>query len=229
MDLSRAFMYAFDDPEWMSKLAMVFLLTFASVIFMPFLLAGLVPFAMLMGYMLEIVNNVRQGNKIILPRWRNYGQLMSRGGGVLLGLTAYHIPVLLLSCCVWVSGNLFSDGAVNGLLTLTTLCCVTPFLLIYTVVGWMILAVGVTEYAAGEPSGVFFEWGRLFGIVRELGWISIQWFFFSLLAHFLLTLIAFTIIGTLVLFALSLPVQAHLIGQYARQIEAHKPKRRAYA
>jgi hypothetical protein len=26
-----------------------------------------------------------------------------------------------------------------------------------------------------------------------------------------------------------LPVQAHLIGQYARQINSHKPKRRAYA
>jgi hypothetical protein len=26
-----------------------------------------------------------------------------------------------------------------------------------------------------------------------------------------------------------LPVQAHLIGQYARQIDSHKPKRRAYA
>ena len=61
MDAGRAFTYVFEDRDWVSKIAIMVIMMFASVFLMPVLFFGFAPLCMLLGYMAEIVRNVRDG------------------------------------------------------------------------------------------------------------------------------------------------------------------------
>ncbi len=60
MNVIRIFTYAFDDPDWLNKLAITAIITALSVVFTP-LLIGLVGWAVLFGYMVALVRNDRLG------------------------------------------------------------------------------------------------------------------------------------------------------------------------
>lgn len=225
MNLTRAFTFVFDDREWLGKVTIITALTFASIVLLPVLLLGLLPFCILLGYMLDLVNNVRDGKREVLPAFKDFGDLLTRGSGVLLGLTVYNIPVIMISCCLWLVPGSFT-GALDGIVTLIALCCLLPILLIYTAVTWPMLAVGVARYARGNSSGIFFQAGRLFNTVNDMGGYSIQWLLCALIVNFVYTILLFIpCLGWIAFAALAFPTQSHLVGQFARLIDnRHKKK-----
>jgi len=222
LDFGRAFTYVFDDPDWVSKLAMLVLLTFASALLMPVLLLGLLPLCVVFGYMLDIIENVHKQRDIILPKWDNYGESFTRGASVLLALIVYNLPFTLVTMCASFAPGAFVDEAARGFVVLVLACCLGPAALIYTVAAWMMMAVATSRYARGARAGVFFQVGDLFGAVQRGGTASIQWFFFSLIANVIFLI---PCIGWIAGVVLTIPVQGHLIGQYSRQIDS-KPKKR---
>ena len=74
VDITRAFSYAFDqqDKEWTSKLAILAMIAFASIVTTP-LLIGLVGWALILGYYVDLVRNLRDGHPTPLPRWDRCG------------------------------------------------------------------------------------------------------------------------------------------------------------
>ncbi|PJF21739.1 MAG: hypothetical protein CUN56_09525 [Phototrophicales bacterium] len=218
MSLGRAFNAIFNDPDWVSKLIIIVILAFASIVLMPMLLAGLIPLAMILGYMLGIINNVRNGKKIVLPRWDNYGDLLARGSGVLVAILVYNLPVMLLGCCFWFLPSLAgSDSFVQGGVLLTLLCCSLPFILIHSVLSWTFLAAGMNRYAKGDTTSVFFQVGLLWDDVAADWSISLQWMLMALMINIITAvLIAIPCIGWVTAPAILYPVHAHLIGQYGR-------------
>lgn len=220
MSLGRAFSAVFNDPDWASKLVIVVILAFASILMMPFLLAGFIPLSMLLGYMLGIVNNVREKKKVVLPRWDNYGDLLSRGSGVLLAVFVYNLPVLLLGCCFWFLPSLAgSDNFVQGGLLLIMLCCTLPFVLVHLVLSWTFLAAGMVRYAKGYKVGVFFQVGLLWEDVSTDWSVSLQWLLMAITINIIVVLIALIpCIGWIAAPAIMYPVHAHLIGQYGQRL-----------
>jgi uncharacterized protein involved in cysteine biosynthesis len=227
MNLSRAFTFAFDDPEWVSKLVIMAVLTVASALLMPVLLLGLLPLCVLLGYLVELVNRMRDGERYPLPPWDDYGNLLSRGSGVLLGLVVYNLPLILMGLCIaFVPGSL-ADRALNTFVTLFAFCCVLPFTLIYLAVTWPMLAVGVARYGRGSSASVFFQAGRLFSTVNDMGALSIQWLLCVLIVNLvLIALLVIPCLGWAASLALGFPLLGHLLGQYARLIDNREKKRR---
>src|SRR5690349_4742188 len=86
MDFMRALQYAFDDEEWGSKfligafLSMVPILNFASL-----------------GYLVQIIRNVSEGQAQPLPKWENITDLLIKGLYVFIAEVAYFfLPAMLV-------------------------------------------------------------------------------------------------------------------------------------
>ncbi len=117
MDLMRAFTYAFDDPDWLNKLALLALLTALSMIFTP-LLIGLVGWAVLAGYLLDVVRNIRLGARYPLPRWGDFNHYLSSGANVVAAAIAYSLPNLVLGCVSSVLAQNMGGGLIGSSLVL---------------------------------------------------------------------------------------------------------------
>jgi hypothetical protein len=212
VNVGRAFNYVFDDNEWVGKLAIVALLTLAIPI-------GLVSLAVLFGYLVELVRYVRSGYDVPLPKWDDYGKLFSAGLNVLAAFIVYNLPNLLLACGIW----LFSGSSVG----IVTLCCLVPLLLIVNAMTWPVLAVGTIRYAESQQSGEFYRLGEIYAMIQAHLSVVFAWFIVSVLSNLALAAIALIpCLGWAVFLGMSIPIQAHLLGQLGRQLGAKEVVRR---
>ena len=223
MDISRAFTYVFDDKQWVEKIVLVVVLTLLSAI--PFF--GLIAVAALLGYSVEIVENMRNHETNPLPRWNNYADLITRGGNVLVATILYMLPNVLVVCCITAAVGLAGDNDLfGGGFAAIFLCCLIPILLVYNLFAWPMLAVGTIRYAEIGKINVFFEFGDLFAALQRNSSLTIQWMVFTFLANLVLGLLnVVPCLGWIASLALTVPIQSHLLGQFALQLD-DKPKRK---
>jgi hypothetical protein len=220
MDIGRAFSYIFDDQEWTAKLLITAILAFVGTITLPLLLVGLVAWAALLGYLVELIHNLRDNHPTPMPRWDNYGEKITRGGNVLVAVILYGLPNLLPLCCSLTTSVMGTNGFIGGTLQLIVLCCIFPLLLIYNLITWPMLALGLARYAEEGNIAVFFQFGDLFDtLYRNLG-PTMQWIIFTLLVNVVFGIIgAIPCAGWLVAPALAIPIHGYLIAQFTGLID----------
>jgi hypothetical protein len=219
VNISRAFSYAFDDKEWVNKLAILAVIAFASII-SSILLIGLVGWALMLGYYVELVRNLRDNHPTPLPRWDRYGEKITEGASVLTAALVYSLPNFLIVCCIATTSGFWGDNFTGSFIGFGTMCCLTPILLVYNLITWPMLALGLSRYAEERNIGVFFQFSDLFSTVRRNLGLTLQWAFFALLDNFVLGIIvAIPCIGWAIAPALALPVHGFLLAQYTGQIE----------
>jgi hypothetical protein len=225
VDLGRALGYAFEDEEWLPKLAILVIVTLASVLLLP-VLVGFLGLALLAGYLVDLVRNVRDGHPRPLPRWDRYGDLIARGGNVLVGAFVYALPNALVSCCLWFFAASAGDSLIGGGINTLLLCCSVPLLLLYIVIVSPMLALGIARYAEEGNIGVFFQFGDLFGTMQRQSSITLQYILYTFIVNILLGFVGvIPCIGWVAAPALAIPVHGYLIGRYA-ELADDKPKRK---
>jgi len=219
VDIGRAFSYPFDDQEWGSKLAILAMIAFVSIITSP-LLIGLVGWAALLGYYVELVRNLRDGHPTPLPRWDKYGDKITLGASVLTAGFVYSLPNFLVACCIVATSSIWNDNFTGSFIGFGTICCLTPLLLAYNLVTWPMLALGTARYAEERNIGVFFQFGDLFNTLQQNLNPTLQWIFYTLAANIVFAIIgAVPCIGWVVAPALAIPVQGYLTAALAGLIE----------
>ncbi|HEX2621670.1 MAG TPA: DUF4013 domain-containing protein [Phototrophicaceae bacterium] len=220
MGLGRAVAFIFDDPAWLTKIAVVMLLTALSLI--P--IVGLIALAALLGYLIEIMLNVRRRNPVLLRHWSYTEKKIADGGMLLAAIFVYNLPNFLLTGCIMTAPGMFSGNVfISGSLSLLSLCCILPLMLVYTVISWAMLAAGTIRFAESGQSSEFYRFGTLFSDIRRNQNATIQWVALATLLNFILMLLAITICGNLAVLAFTIPVHAHLLGQYAQQVDFAPP------
>ncbi len=229
MDIGRAVSYIFEDQEWAPKLLISAMLAFVGTITLP-ILVGLVAWAALLGYLVELIRNLRDGHPTPMPRWDNYSEKIRRGGGVLTAVILYSLPNLLPLCC-----SLATSAAPKGMFlsnstSLLMLCCVLPVLLVYNIVTWPMLALGLARYAEEDNIGVFFQFGDLFNTIRRQLGPTLQWIIFTIIVNFVLGIVAaIPCAGWLAAPALAIPIHGYLLAQFTGQIETFPRGKRKVA
>lgn len=226
MDISRAFTFAFEDDEWVNKLVLVAIWAFIAAI--P--VVGLVGTAALAGYVVEMLRNMRRGRENPLPTWDRLGDKFSHGFNVLIAALVYNIPNLLLAC-----GFLFlipsfgpADGraasaASSAALAIT--CCLTLVMVGYNLIIWPLIALGTVRYAESGQITAYFQVSDLWATINRHMGETVQWLIFTIFAGLVLGIInAIPCIGWLASLALTVPVQGHLLGQFALGLEKPKGK-----
>ncbi|MFN8374920.1 MAG: DUF4013 domain-containing protein [Anaerolineae bacterium] len=218
IDPERVFSDIFNDQQIIEKSVITVLLSFAVILF-PF---GLVALAVLLGYQLEIIRNVRDGMTFPLPRWTNFGEKLNRGVGLMIAGAIYNLPNIFIACMASVilsaNNGIFALGAVC--------CCLFPVLLLINIVTVPLQAIGTVRFAETGRVESFFHFGSLFDTIRENSTLLIQWWLWATLAHVVIGGIGSIIpcLGWLAMAALLVPIQGHLMGQLAGRLIDSKPK-----
>ncbi len=230
MDIGRAFSYIFEDDEWAGKLVISAVIGFFAIITTP-LLIGLIGWAALLGYLVDLVRNLRDRHPTPLPRWDNYGDKIRSGGNVLTAMIIYNLPNLLFSCCAGITSSFWENDFVSPILGIGLGCCVVPLVILFNLIAWPTFWLGVARYAQERNIGVFFQFGDLFGALRRNFGLTFQWIFLALIANLVFGfLAAIPCVGWAGAPALAIPVHAYLLAQFVERLEGSgklksKPKR----
>jgi len=222
VDLGRAFTFPFDDEDWVGKLVMVIVWTLVAAI--P--LIGLVGAAALAGYVVELLRNMRRGDENPLPRWDNLGEKITDGANVLIASFVYNLGNLLMFCglLILLPAMRIGDNGAASTVALAITCCLSLIMLVYNFAIWPLLAVGTAYYAQSGQINAFFQLGRIWNTINRHAGLTGQWIIYTLLAGLLLGLVgSIPCLGWLIGLGLGLPVQGHLLGQFAQRID-EKPK-----
>lgn len=218
MDIGSAFTFAFDDPDWIKKLAIGGGVTLLALVLSPIII-GLALLLPIGGYMLEVLKNVRDGQPTPLPEWSDFGGLFSKGLMVFVIGLVYNIPALLTYCASFGvqmgAANMDSDAAsALGFVAI----CLTCFQILFSLLGYFLLPAGLIRYAQYDTLGAAFQFGELFSFIREnigdyviavlLSWVA------GIVAGFGVIL---CVIGVFFTYFWATLVSANLYGQLARK------------
>lgn len=140
MNVAQSFTYVFEDKEWPAKVLIgsaILLVSFPLSV----VLVGFLGFAIVTGYTLEVLRNVRQGRSQPLPAWRDrWSEWMVLGLKLFLVSLIWSLPLLVLNIPSVVGERLAAaDNPVAfGLGTFISLSALLLSLL------WAVVATGVT-------------------------------------------------------------------------------------
>jgi hypothetical protein len=231
MDFGKSFSYPFEDKNWLNKTIIGAIVTAVPI----------VNFAWA-GYGIDLLKNVLRGDPQPLPEWSDFGDKWVRGLMIFLASLVYAIPALVLACIPGVlffipamssqSGDIQDTmlGVLTGVGGLFA-CLVALYALLLT----FIYPAVYIHYARVGTFGSFFEFGKIFKIVRaDLGKYLSAWLL-AIVAGFVVGLVVGLVsallgfipcIGWVISWILSalvgvyiFYVYVHLFGQYT--VEAH--------
>ncbi len=205
MDYGGAFVYMFSSKDWIKK----FVLGVAM---------SLIPALgqmVLMGYALDVLRNLNQGQEDPLPDWTgdDFARWLGRGMGLSVSMLTYFLPVIIVVtalnfCSTIVLGTIGGNSdALEGIMGLCV-CCLGVIL--YFVVGLGALVVYV-RYAATDKLDVGMDYVKTFQLVSA----NIAPLLIIIVMMFVL-LIASIIVGALTLgiLYLALPMYFSLVMAY---------------
>ena len=115
MDIGTSITYVFQDKNWLTKLAIGAAILLVSIPLTPILI-GFVGIALVLGYSLDVMRNVRNGAAQPLPEWRDlWSEWIVSGLKYLLLLLIWSLPALLLNSFNGLANQLMwrSDGIIE--------------------------------------------------------------------------------------------------------------------
>ncbi|MBI3734827.1 MAG: DUF4013 domain-containing protein [Chloroflexi bacterium] len=220
MDIGKAFTFMFEDEQWVSKLLVASVLA----LFGFFLLIPLLP---LIGYMVEVQQNVARGEARPLPDWNNIGVKTLKGLNVVVILFIYSLPVIVLTCCLLLlvavtpsSKDANPIGLLLGLYTLCYICVVS----LYSFALAVFTPAAVTLYAATDRVSDAFRVMQVMGFIRRNAGNYAAAVIFGLVASFIAQFgILICGVGLAATYAWWLLVHGYLFGQVYRAAQAPPP------
>ena len=164
MDVAKAFTFVTEDERWMSKIGI------GAAISLFFFL--IIPIPLLVGYLVGITRNVKEGVERPLPEWDDFGQLFKDGLSVIVGQIVYTLPFWVIMCIALVaSAGLGSLTDVNEdvmaagfLATWGLVICLS---LVFAVVLFFLSPAIVIQYVNTNELGAMFRFGEVIAIARE--------------------------------------------------------------
>jgi len=213
MDIGKSFSFVFEDDQWITKIligAAILLLgtVFSWVLLIPLILA----FALLGGYMVEIMRYVMRGDLGKLPEWDDWGKLIADGLKVVVIGIVYSLPIIIISICLAIPMGIFAENA-EGLSTIIGLflSCLS---ILYSIALSITLPAAIAFYAAADDMSAAFRFGDVFRFVGDNLSTYLITFIMSWVANLVGSLGSVVCgIGWLVTYPYAIMVTGHLYGQ----------------
>lgn len=232
MDFGKAFTYVFEDPDWLRKLGMGTLLTLVGILF-SWLIIGLIPLIIVLGYTVVVVRNVSDGEPYPLPEWQDWGGFFILGLKLMAALFVWLLPAFIVLVPVMIGGALAdsNNGNLGGMETIAVLLtiCGSCLMILWSLVVTLFTPAIYVRLARTERIGSAFEFAKLWAFTqRNLGDVIISillvWLagFIAAIAG-LLGFVALLIGALITIPAASVwqyLVQSHLFGQIAAKDRA---------
>ncbi len=127
MDIGRALTYFSEDDRWVEKTAIgTGLLLISSLLLVA--LIGVLGYFILFGYLVRLLQNVRDDVHPVLPEWDRWGDDLVRGVKLACVYLVWALPMILVSAPLFIIGVVISentrsiDGDIGALFGLCALC-----------------------------------------------------------------------------------------------------------
>jgi hypothetical protein len=208
MDIGKSFTYLFDDENWVTKI-----LIGALFVLLSFIVIG-IPFVL--GYIVEAVKNVMDGNPRPLPDWADLGPKFTKGLMLFLILLIYSLPIIFVSCLSWMGAVIAEKSEAIG----AFLTCMNCLSVLWGFLVAVVAPAATIRYAITDEFISGFQFGQIFNFIANNLANYIIAFLLSVLAGIIGSL-GLILCGVGVLFTslwASL-VYAHLFGQVYRASE----------
>jgi hypothetical protein len=225
MDFGKAFVFMFQDPNWLRKLLVGTLLVLAGIVF-SVVLIGIIPLLMVLGWTQVTLRNVLDGQEHPMPEWHEWGDFLVRGLKLFVALLIWLLPIVILIVPIIMGSALLQNqtassaaGAGGGVLV----TCAACLMVLWGIFVVLISPAIFVRLAAFDRFSAAFEIGELWAFTRS----NIGNVILALLLLLLVSWIVVPIIGMLGLLVclvgvlISMPfsslwqylVTAHLYGQ----------------
>ncbi len=188
MDVAKAFTFVTEDERWMGKIGIGAAISLASFL--------IVPIPLLVGYLVGITRNVKDGVERPLPEWDDFGKLFMDGLSVIIGQIVYTLPFWVIMCIALVASaglgglaDVNEDVMAAGFLaTWGLVICLS---LVFAVALFFLSPAIVIQYVNTNELGAMFRFGEVVAIAREnVGDIVI-----AALASFVASLVISVVLG----------------------------------
>ena len=109
MDIGRALTYFSEDERWVEKTAIgTGLLLISSLLLVA--LIGVLGYFILFGYLVRLLQNVRDDVHPVLPEWDRWGDDLVRGVKLVCVYVVWALPILLVSVPMFIIGVVVSEN-----------------------------------------------------------------------------------------------------------------------
>lgn len=183
-------------------------------------LVGLAPTALLAGYYIDVVRRVGNGAAELLPTWTNLNLYFVDGAKMVGAYILYMLAMFLLVVSLQLFSVLVFRVTGQALLGLFLLLCVTlPGIIVLSVAAIFFTSICVVPYSASGRFLDFFSLGWAIHQLRHNRSLTLRWFGLGVGANLgfsaIQSLPVVGFVGLLLSLALQVPIQGHLLGQYA--------------
>ena len=211
MEIGSAFTYMFEDENWIKKVLI------GGVV-------ALIPVANFaaLGYLVQVIRNVRDGRALPLPEWDQFGEYFKSGLFLFLIYLVYLIPIIILSCIQGgvpvLMESMGSDETTAALGILVT--CVSCVMGLWGLLIGILFPAILVRFAELGTFGSGFQFGDLLAIIKaNIGSyiivLLLMWVAQGIIAPLGLIL---CVVGVIFTVFWSYLVSGNLIGQYAAQM-----------
>jgi hypothetical protein len=212
VDIGSSFTYMFEDDNWIKKIAIGGVVSVIPI----------VNFAAI-GYLVQVIRNVRAGQPLPLPEWDQFGQYFIDGLWNFVIFLVWSIPILVIICLVVMGGLVLgnSQGAVAAY-TIISSCLGCLAGLWALVLGVLYPAILIRYTEVGELMAGF-RFGEVFGIISA----DVGSYFIVVVLTWLAGVIALLglvcVVGVIFTAFWAILVSGNLMGQLAAQRQQSEP------
>lgn len=166
MDIGKSFSYIFEDPRWLTKVAIGTLVLLVSSI-LTSILVGFLGYFIVAGYALEVVRNVRRGDPYPLPEWRDrWGEWLVLGVKLFVAILVWSLPLIIVSLPMIVGFALTGDQDTAGVGWIIG-ACMSCLVLLWGLVVLLVTPVIYIRLAETEDLSGAFRFGDILSFTRE--------------------------------------------------------------
>ena len=227
MDIGRALTYFSEDERWVEKTAIgTGLLLISSLLLVA--LIGVLGYFILFGYLVRLLQNVRDDVHPVLPEWDRWGDDLVRGVKLACVYVVWALPIFLISVPMFIIGAVLTDYvpyADEGLGEIFILCSLCLQFLVG--IAYLVFQPGFTiAFARNETISEGLQVSEIWDWTRDhIGNVAIV-AILTVIASVIITTVGsivgliLCVIGAVVTVPLSQLIiyyfQSHLYGQLAR-------------
>lgn len=114
MDIGKSISFVFEDKKWIEKVLIGALITLGTILLSWTVIGAIVGAALLGGYMIELVRNVRRDETTPLPEWNNWGEKIVLGIKYGIVLIIWLLPALVVAIPLGILSGIFSNSDAQG-------------------------------------------------------------------------------------------------------------------
>lgn len=122
MEIGKSFTFVFEDKKWLEKVLVGGLVVLATVLFSWTIIIGILGSALLTGYMIQVVRNVRRGDPQPLPEWNAWGEKIVSGIKYLVILLIWSLPLFILWLPIGILSAVLGNSDASWIAGVVSVC-----------------------------------------------------------------------------------------------------------